>query len=1022
MGPVKHYFDHYFFAPLHWRLTPQKKVLCVCATCILSIGSLGLIPLGVGVYKLYQRFKPISITIPTSHFLDTHTRIMKTSARVFQFSGSDVQVGALQRSTFSHVMQDKVLAPFYRKKHAQKDQVLVPVLQEMKLTTEQQKKVHVVHTVSVIRYSDITKEQKIILNNHFGRAHNQITESPDTVSDEKIDEYFFTQYGQHEFLPNDPRGGHGCDHAVRASLLIPMFAYLYQKYHPDVSISEKEMLVAELVASLHDAGRAAEGTDVFDELTAELAVETLQSLGITDEKILHNAREAIANKDSNPVDPKQPKPLMARLVQNADSADFPRIFLKGEEQQALSFSNSRGFLDIYRELHALSHGDTHTVLKNELTYGDFLEELDALLKEKNKLAYRTHNREFREKASDPSNNYYEEVLNTITFTEYPHLHYVLSVVNVGPKCDVQKGLHEYREIARIHYKEMSPDAIERKIQELKALPASLMRNETISQLEKCKEKRLKIESKRFLLQVDIAKCSLDDIKDTRKMLCEMDSSQLSEVERTELAVVYQEIIKRYMQEQLFDDLRAVLHESALKVQLHADSIVSTMMQTKEAKVDPVYLHTDTQTVRKRSLRVQQKEFTSGKKVVELSFQLQSGASREYHALVEQLRKNPPDSVKISESTMKFEKKNDDGRFSQDIVLEASKSLVIEKEGITLEIGSDPKCYNVFNLVRVRAPFGCDSAKIQAFLAEIGLCHVLQVSRDKDIDTEFFNKVIQFRFPEKVFARHPKVSAKEVYNSLTPEEKAVIDRDMDNKTLSEVSHNHFEHVLPTLVEETKKKGGRGFITNIIAPNSEACANVLIRIVQGDLLSTTERYQNGIIGFGTCPAYNMEHGSANQAFTRLLTKGFLDKKYDLGELSYGMSKIFIVYGIDACERMPYSYPFDCGGMRAPTYENFEFKIHGFKTFRDVKGHELMKYRKTLADLALHIDQSPDPVTQGNEVMFDQALGSKYIRFIMVPATMRSKILELFKAHGIEEINGQPIESCIREVGVLDEKVLR
>ena len=991
------------------------------ATCTLSIVSLGVIPLGVGAYKLYNRFKPISITIPTSHFLDVHQRIMASSKRVFQFASTDVQVGALERSSFSQVVQEKVLDRFYRQKHPKKEEVLVPAIAEMKLTDRQQNTVIQTHGIDVIKYGELTNKQKIILNNHFGRAHNQITKQH--ITDEEIDEYFFTVHGQSEFLLHDPRGGHGCDHAVRASLLVPVFAYLYQKYHPEVKLSEKEMLAAEFVASLHDAKRSAEGTDVFDEMSAACAVDTLKELGITDKKMLQNAREAVRNKDSDPLDATHPKPILSRLVQNADSADFPRIFLKGEEQSGHSFENSRKFLDIYKELHALSKGNTKAVLKDGLTFGDFLEELDALLKEKNKLAFRTHHKEFREPASELGKNYYEEVLNTVTFTEYPHLHYVLSVVNVGSKCQVSAQLHEYREIARIHYKEMSVEALLQKIKEVEAFDPSLLRDETLSELQKCKSKLQSMQKKAFLPAVDVATCSHDVLKATRDALLKLDTSALREIERTELAAMYHDIIVRYTNEGALDALTSVLHESALKVHLHSDAMLYRLIQKPEelAGSDPLYLHADTTTVRKRSVRFQQKTFDTGEKRLELSFQLQSSGSNKYHALLQELRKKPPEGVKISDATMKFEKKNADNTFSQTVSLPASSAHLIEKDGITLEIGSDLRCYNTYNLVRIRAPVPCDPAKIQAFLAELGLCHVLCTSRDQDIKKEFFNKVIQFRFPDKVFSRDPKVSPEEVYASLNTAERALVDGDMKSKKLSEVSNNHFEFVQPKLIDEARKAGVRGFLTNIIAPDAATCADILIRIVQGDLLSTTERYLSGIIGFGTCPAYNMEHGSANQAFTRLITTGFVEKKYDLGELSYSSSKIFIVYGVETSERMPYSYPFDCGGMRNPTFKNPEFKIHGFKTLTNAKGHDLLQYRKTLTDLAAHIDRTDDPISQGNEVMFDQALGSKYIQCIMVPANMRKQVIQLFKAHGIEEINGKSVDECIVEVGRIDAKML-
>ncbi len=938
MQALKNYFDRYFFSPCNWRLTSTQKALCVISTVCLTVLSGGLIPLAVCIYKLVEHIRPISISIPTSHFHDVHRRIMNTSKKVLELSSSPAAMGELTRSNFAEIIQNRVLAPFYRKKLPPKEELLVPVIAEMKLTTDQTQKIVQKGASSFIHFVDLTKEQKIALNNRLGREHNQLKGS---ASDQEVDHAFFTVHGQAEFLPNDPKGGHGCDHALRVAILAPIFAYLYQKYHPDVNISEKEMLVSELVASLHDSGRSAEGTDVYDELSAENALSTLQDLGITEERWLQDARFAIADKDHNPLDTKTPKPVIARIVQNVDSADFTRITLKSEKQPSYSFHHSKGFLDIYKELNALSSGDTNYVLKDGLTFGNFLEELEVLLEEKNKLAFRTHHKEFREKASDPTKNYYQELLSLVAFEEYPNMNHVLSLLNVN-KSDSK--LHPYMEIAKHHLKELTPVEIEQKIGELKAYPPSLMRDELLARFEKG---------------------------------------------------------------------RAPVQKEAKAPETTIAALITAPASIPSDK--PLFIHSDADSIRKRQLRLQQKEFDDGRRIIETSFEFTRAAREAFDKQIEKLKERPPEGVKVYEASLRFSKKEANGKFSTTNSLDAGPSIVFEKDGISFEVGRDISRYNLWSFAMCRAPIPTDPAKIEELFRLIGLSSLLAHSGLDDIRRENFNKVIQFRFPEKVFANWPRVSQEEIYNALSEEEKAIVDADMKKMQLKESAQNYFEYVQPELPAELYNAGARGFVTNVMAPSESTAAQIVLNIVRTSLLSTVERYSQGILGLGTCPAFNVEHGSANQAFARLVTKGFLDKKYDFRDLSYsGGSKIFIFYDLKAAERMPYAYPFDCAGMRNPFFRTRSFKIHGYKTITDAKGYEMQRYRKTVAELAKHIDSVDDPISQGNEVMFDRALGSDYISCIMVPAKMRAGIIELLKTYGIETLNGKPIEERIVELG--------
>ncbi|MDR3624695.1 MAG: hypothetical protein P4L16_06105 [Chlamydiales bacterium] len=1026
---IIHFFDNYFFTPFNWPQTHQK-ILSLTATIFISIATVGIAPLVVGAIKLIQRFTKISLHIPTSHFFKTHEKIMSIVKNLFQFSPAEVEIGDLRRSNFSKTIQTKILVPFYRKPLPPKEEVFVPVIPELHLTEIQKSKLSKKGMLDVIKLLDLTKEQKIILNNHFGRAHNQIHESVNSISDKKLEEYFFTQHGQSVFLPNDPRGGHGCDHAVRTTLWAAVFGYLYQKYHPQVFLSEKTLLVAEVVTTCHDSGRSSEGTDVYDDISAENTVNVLRELNIHDETIINDAKNAIAEKDNDPLNKAHPKSLIARIVQNADSADFTRIMLTTPSQNMFAFERSLEFLDIFKELKQISQGDENFVLKDGLKYGDFLEELRILLKEKNQIVFETHQKSFREMASDPSRNYYQEILKKITFDAYPNLNYVLSCLHVNYNSS---KLMEYADRIRFHGRTIATQCLQKSIEELECFPHSLLRDEIIKKYKKQIQKNQSEKPQGSIafftnplisdiihndsIQFDYTTLSLDKIHKIRKQTALLDTSTLDELEFTDLACVYEKIINYCAFNKLDQELSEILLECSQMVLLSKESRIyktlkSTMLNTT------VFLHTSSDIIRRRQIRLQRMDYNNNQSFIETSFEFRNHSRGQFESVIQRLKYCSISGLTIRESNMKFHKMKNDGVFLIDTLMEASPSIIIEKNGFSLEIGTDQNNWNCYNLAILKSPVGSSPDLIQEFLCQIGMPLILCSSRPRDIEKEFFYKALKFRFPNKIFVEQPNKSLEDIYESLSDAEKAIIDNDLTQKSLKQVGNSYFEYVQPECAKELWEAGGRGFLSNIIAPNAQTAAEIIINILKMGLLSTIERSQQGIIGLGTCPTFNMHHGSANQAFTRLLTKKHLNT-LNLRQFSYSTSAIFLLFDVQAAERMPYAYPFDCGGMRNPNFQEKKFIIHGFKTLTNVKGLDLIMHRIPLPQLAQKIE-STDMFSQGNEVMFEKSLSSKYLKSILVPERMRDGMITLLKIHGIKQINDKPLEDFILNTDRVDLKI--
>ena len=303
------------------------------------------------------------------------------------------------------IIQDHLINPHYAKPLPSPSKVKVSFRGEKRL------------------WKDLTRKQKIEVNNHKTLPHNQLSKNSQEAT---VDRHFMPD-NQKIFLATDPRRSHGCDHAVRMAIIGPLFAYLYQKYHPDHkdALSQDLLRFIQFVGAAHDCGRQTEGPDVYDEDSASYAKEALRNLGVTDSKSLEECREAIEEKDFPPT---ATKGFVAKCVQNADSAEFARLRLSSLIQDPVDFEHSRGNLDIYKEMEKF-YRDGNV---EEKQFTNFKKELDALRVELNKFIFSTHTKEFRKKASKKDKYYFDEVLRTINQSTLPLLHKIVSELGINP--------------------------------------------------------------------------------------------------------------------------------------------------------------------------------------------------------------------------------------------------------------------------------------------------------------------------------------------------------------------------------------------------------------------------------------------------------------------------------------------------------------------------------------------------------------------------------------------------------------
>jgi hypothetical protein len=403
---ISSFFRTYINHPLSNDLSVQDRVKAAISSIAIGILTLGIAQLvcsrlsQVRVQKIIaaQKEKAVAmarLSMPPIYGL---AKVAPPDA---------LPCGELRFGTVSGYIQSLLINPCYAQPLPKADAVVVPLPGGGKA-----------------RWMSLTPEEKIEVNNHHTHPHNQVQK---TAWGRKFIDSIFMPGSQAPFLRYDPREHHGSDHAARIAIFVCVFAYLYAKYHPSVEyVTPNDIVLSQFIGAGHDSKRETEGPDVYDEESAQATVEALKSAGVNDERVFTQVRSAIAEKDSPPSDE---KPLIARLVQNADCAEFARLLLPGPVQEIDSFQKSVRYLDIYKELSSYAEKNKG-MLKGGLSISQFKEELEVLRWEMNRLIYETHEKSFRRKASMPGVNYLDAIVQVINAQKYPLLNRILEEMGV----------------------------------------------------------------------------------------------------------------------------------------------------------------------------------------------------------------------------------------------------------------------------------------------------------------------------------------------------------------------------------------------------------------------------------------------------------------------------------------------------------------------------------------------------------------------------------------------------------------
>jgi hypothetical protein len=834
-----------------------------------------------------------------------------------------------------------------------------------------------------VKWESLSQKEKLEVNNHFAHQHGQIWNN---IFGEAIIDIAFFGWGQNSYLPMDPKEYHGSDHCVRTALFCVVFAYLYDKYHPDYEVTREEASFAAAIGAGHDASRQTEVADVYDERSAETTVNYLKQWGVQDEAILLIAKNAIADKDNPNL---ASKSLIAKCVQNADSAEFARLNvfkIPQPKQSETDFEYSRGFLDIYKELKEIAN---KRGLKNGFSFEDFVFELDSLRKEMNMLIYQTHKKKTRKTLSE-SDNYFNGIINKITQSRYPLLNNILINIGIIPK-NQNKYYQTVINYFPLALEDFHSHLIELKHQDLKAtLKAKKRQDEKQKQAEK------------------LYKDSLELIKLFKELPAESHDFRIL----TTVSLALEKACLLFIKIGNKERAKSVLKD-ALNIPLDRNLDFEFLLHSRENLVnedDPIFLLKGSESVRRRRVRVCKKTIDE-RKIIEISFELTKVARKKLNKKLLLLKEDP--EISISTKPSLFGKKDfSNGKYytikeGKVIGQHLGNETKISFEEVDICVGADPSLWNQYHLVRVIIDESSPTEKCQLALSRLGLPMVLLPSRPEDERKEALGRAIAFRYPSTIYTLDGQKHPDAVYQTLTTEQKQQIDRDVNGFRLKNVN-NLTELVNPQLAEEAWKAGARALCA-FLSGNIKETTKIMVNILRGGYLSRQERRQRGIVEDSFTGYWNNKQGSTNQAFVRVLPKSWFEKKICFDQFAV-KGPIMIMFDVKAFEKMPYSYDKDRGGVRNPEFYLPAYVVLTTNQLPDVSfsGAEKMANRYNFPENIKHIDQTE---AVQNEFMFDLSLGTEYInKLVLQNEADKYILLNELEKHRIFEINERPLSELI------------
>lgn len=1042
---IETYFQ-YLHKPDSRDLMIQEKVAAFALSIVMGLFTLGLAQLVTYALEKHR------ITHELARNKDKQTRFHEVLRRtdgvaknILSPSGAAI---AEQRAHLGSLVQNHFIDSYYGKAFPKRNDVQVPHLVTNKMT----------------RWGSLSLAQKVQVNNNFAHPHTRLEGFKKLFA-----EFYVVPPGQSiPYLAHDPRKIHGNDHCARVAIFSAVFAALYLKYHPECKLSEEDLLIIQLVAAGHDSGRDSDGTDVWDEKSADNTIKKLREMGFTDESLLDKCHKAIVDKDSKP---NAEKSFIAKCVQNADCADFPRLNLFSPEQSDKEFAESRGYLDIYKEFS-----------DNE----NLLYELDSIRKEMNELIFNTSSRCARAELSQPGKNVYDEILNQITSQRYPLLYKTLTDMNNVsiPNHEIplwrkevdgleillnQPGGLGY--ITEARFKELTgkiqlPSSFQGSIgdvhvaksqrlqkklkhllvcqQEFEKNLANVARNRHRNEIKLLAAYEKLVPSQKDLFRAQVLKevkfrrkefaynypALFADIEHARMMkgietlpsrkaisraraivanFNRVNDSSLKDTRQlTAAALLYKQAAAKAMD--AGDSARAlsILQEAGERIPVNIPQLeLKNLFPSKSATAsNEIYcLLRGARHFRHHRLRVNETDI-EGQRHLQLSFELTLAARNDLQKYIELLQKCG--EIEVTKVPAVYHPKKGNETLINDNGMEIGEDYLIRfKSGLEFRIGAEEKYKNQHTFGRITFKQDISQQEVHKAFAMLGLPVAMLPPRKEDIDAHIRACALNLLHPDKAYKNFPKLPSEKVYKSLSEAQKNEIEEYVKSATCKVFGGRSIEVVCPKVVEEVKKEGAVGLGSFLFGGGIDQISDTVSKILQSGVLSAQERYQRGILSGGYVPKLNYQTGSGNQVFARTLTANQLEanKSYDDFALN---SPVLALIDIEAYERMPYFYHEDRGGLRNGNYSTPIWYAPRQGMIHSYKGKNALLDRPPLKEFIREIDKTQ---SFANETIFNHTFDPQYFRGLLVESEYdKIRLCDQLQKRGIHQINGKALDEAV------------
>ena len=407
------------------------------------------------------------------------------------------------------------------------------------------------------------------------------------------------------------------------------------------------------------------------------------------------------------------------------------------------------------------------------------------------------------------------------------------------------------------------------------------------------------------------------------------------------------------------------------------------------------------------------------------FTMPFNARQELERAIQRLKDVPVRGLRIVEKEAVYSSRDGKTR----VKVGTEYALQSTDNRIVLRVGNNTAEWNLYEKVSIEVSPEVTSQELYQFLAAIGLASIVLDPRPQDI--------MQARLAQLAMANSPRLyfhspEAWAQHALILPEFPERAQRMVTNPDLG-------EDIDPSAVKIFKNLGGVGFGATVgfgrtlgifemirhfrfyeISSVGEA-ATTIGHLCRGGFLSSMERFERGIVGSGCCPEQNIQTGSANQVFTRLLTQRQFKEEFRWDEFAIPGS-IFVLLKPQAAERLPYAYSTDLAGLRNPAYRGTLLRLPQREMpSRGLSGKDIKMYQKSLEELV--VEQERDPVSPTAEVMFEQMLSRNYLAGFLV-ATPKDKemLIQNLQGEGIHDLNGEPLDKVIIVSPTFDHNVLQ